>query len=230
MRLLSLRQSTLSLLLVTTALAQAPVLPALMIEALEVSDTDLAAYTRLVARANTAMRERHGVPLFLRAYTATSITGEPSATFALSPSGSFAGLMANRAAFATDSELSELRSELNALTTPAPATYLKTIRFDGTNTPGWLCNSMVRTTDESALLARVEALAAGLSLPDMSPPLINVFRILAGSYPATHLVSINAQSGQHLALLLDSLITAPNPLSLVPIEIVDTKLYHELIE
>lgn len=201
-------------------------MPTLMIEPVTVSDP--VAYAALVAKANQVMREQHKVPLFLRAYVATSVTGQTQPGFNLSPSGSLAGIMANREIFNRTPALAEIRAQINALTRPGPATYLKAVRFDGTNTPGWLSNTLVKTDQESVLLERVARLKAALAVPPAEPPMINVFRVFAGAGTATHLVSINAASSVQLAKFLDALNAVPLSLDAPPVAVLNNTLYEEL--
>jgi len=216
----------LSWILFFTGPAFSQFLPTLMIEPVTVSDP--VAYAALVAKANQIMREQHKVPLFLRAYVSTSITGQTQPGFNLSPSASMAGIIANRETFARAPALAEIRAQINAITRPGPATYLKAIRFDGTNTPGWLGNTLVETDQEAVLLERVTLLKAALAVGPAEPPLINVFRVFAGAGPATHLVSINAASAVQLAQFLDILNSVPNPLNAPPITVLSTIPYEEL--
>lgn len=212
-------------LLAGPAFAQFP--PTLMIEPVTVADP--IAYARLLAEANRVMREQHKVPLFLRAYVSTSITGQTQPGFNLSPSTSLVGVMANRETFARASEFAELRAWINSVArVTGPATYLKAVRFDGTNTPGWLCNTMVETGDEAALLARVAQIKTTLSAAPAEAPFINVFRVVAGPDPATHLVSINTASSAQRAGCLDALAAQPSPLQIPPVTVLGSTLYEEL--
>lgn len=216
-----------------TAPAAATFLPALMIEDVELTDPDH--YVRLIGQANTAMREAHAVPLFLRLYATTSITGQHRRFFTLCPSGSFATLLANRAAFASDPALSLLHDELNALAQPGPAVMLKAVRFDGTFTPGWLNNFYVSTSNEAALVSRAAELTQLLTPAHatFAKPHLNVFRVVAGEPHYTHLVSVNASSAAHLADVLDRLaaagwtLTSNDPAA--PCAVVHNTLYEELL-
>jgi len=217
------------LLLFLTTAARGAFLPTIRIEAVEVSDPP--AYASLVARANEAMRTKYQVALFLRAYSAIVPPGEPSASFTLSPAASSGTLATNRERFASDSDLADLRRQLTAAAPSASMSVeLEAVRFDGTNAPGWLCNSLVRTNDESALLARVAELAA---LPAPAKPLINVFRVTQGTDAYTHLVSINAASATELAALLQSFAARAGTLEFshasgTRCTLVATTLYREM--
>ena len=194
------RGPPLILLMLFAAAARGAFLPTIRIEPVEVPDPP--AYAALVTRANEAMRTKYQVPLFLRAYSALVPGGEPPASFTLSPAANSAALATNRERFEADSDLVELRRQLAAASSAGAPVELQAVRFDGTNTPGWLCNSFVKTNDEPALLARVAELAAR---PAPVRPMINVFRVTAGSEAYTHLVSLNAASAPDLAALMESL-------------------------
>jgi hypothetical protein len=198
-----------------------------MIEPVSVADP--IAYARLLAEANRVMREQHKVPLFLRAYLSTSITGQTQPGFNLSQSASLAGVLANREIFARAPELADLRARINAVArVTGPAICLKAVRFDGTNTPGWLCNTMVETGDEAALLSRVAQIKTTLSAAPAEAPFINVFRVVTGPGPATHLVSINAASSSQRAGCLDALAAQPSSLQIPPVAVLGSNLYEEL--
>jgi hypothetical protein len=207
--------------------------PALFLE--EQTMSDVPAYTAALARANALMRANHGVPLFLRAYAAPALAGGSGETFSLSPAASFEALLKNTQTFATDSALADVRREIAAATAPGRGTYLKAVRFDGTNAPGWLWNSRVKTDDEPALLARVAELAALLlaAAPDRGPPSVNVFRVVAGHTGYTHLVSLNTAGPADLAACLDALAAAAFTLEFsrgtgARAEIVRSGVYREL--
>lgn len=222
-----MRPALFALLLLLAGPAFAQFLPTLVIEPVSISDP--IAYAGLLAEANRVMREQHKTPLFLRTYVSTSITGQAQAAFNLSPSASFAGIMANRETFARAPELAAIRSQINTIArVTGPATYLKAVRFDGTNTPGWLSNKMVATSDETALLERVALIKTTLSAAPAEAPFINVFRVIAGPGPATHLVSINATSSVQLAGCLDALAAQPSSLHAPPVAVLSSTLYEEV--
>jgi hypothetical protein len=213
--------------LLTPGVANSDFLPVIMVESITIRAPDT--YAALVAEANTVMRERHAAPLYLRAYVAPTITGADFQGFALSPSASLTSLMAARTAFTADPSLADLREKLQALTLSGESTYLKAIRFDGTYTPGWLCNTLVKTTDETALLQRVQALVEQLSQPDTEPVFINVFRVIAGPGPSSHLVSINAPSSADLAIKLDRALAPLDTLTDSSVRLISRTFYRELI-
>ena len=206
---------------------RAEFLPVLMIE--PVTTETPAALASLVQDANTLMRERHETPLFLRVYAQPAMSGSRRHGFLLSPAASFSGLMANQNAFRTDPKLEPLRKQFAALPEPGPASYLKAIRFAGTNTPGWLCNALIETADESRLLHEVDALTTLLQAAGDPPPLINVFRFISGPGPATHLVSINAASHQQLGTYLDRLLLGPSLLNDPGLTVLSKTIYEELV-
>ncbi len=139
------RGPVLAMLLLGAIAARAEFLPALRIEAVQVSDPK--AYAALVAQANEAMRTKHQVPLFLRAYAATTLAGETCSAFTLSPAGSFEILQKNSTLFSADPDLADLRKKLRHGGPATSPTWFKAVRFDGTNTPGWLFNTLVKTDD-----------------------------------------------------------------------------------
>lgn len=216
-----------TLALLTPVLGESGFLPVLMIEPITISAPE--EYAHRIAEINSLMRERHNTPLYIRAYVRPAMTGSEPQGFALSPSASMSGLMAARAAFLADPTLGKTRGRLKAITSNGPASYLKAVRFDGTHTPGWLCNTLVRTADETALLERVETMAALLTDSGDSPLLINVFRFIAGPGPETHLVSINTASSADLATRLDRLLEHPDPLNATSITLISRTVFHELI-
>lgn len=222
----------LPLLLLNVLSARGEFLPTLLIVDVQVSDP--AAYTKLIAQANGTMRTKHQVPLFLRAYESISLPEKTPARFALYPGASAEALAANRRLFAADPELVDLRAQLDRLVSAGPEILLKAVRFDGTNTPGWLINTLVKTDDEASLLARVVEFSSRLTLPDRPKPLINVFRVTAGTSAYTHLVSVNSATAEQLverrgALTATGLSLAfANP-SGTRCEIVLTTEYRELL-
>lgn len=223
----------LACLLLGAAAARGQFRPAILVEELTVSDPP--AFAAAIAQANALMRTHHEVPLFLRAYATPVLAGGSGAAFSLSPAASFEALLKNTQAFAADPALAEVRRQLVAATTPGPGTFLKAVRFDGTNTPGWLLNTRVKTDDEPALLARVAEWAAQLNGTgsDTGKPLINVFRVVAGHSGYTHLVSLNTAGSAELAARLDALAASPLTLAFsagsgARCEIVHSAIYREL--
>lgn len=223
----------LACLLLGSVAGRAQFRPAILVEELVVADPP--ALAAAVARANVLMRAHHDVPLFLRAYAATGVAGGSAAAFSLSPAASFEALLKNTRAFAAHQALADVRRQLIAATKPGTGTYLKAVRFDGTNTPGWLLNTRVKTDDEAALLARVSDWAAQLAAtgPAAATPRVNVFRVVAGHSGYTHLVSLNTADSAELGARLDAL--AAGPLSLTfslssgaRCEIIDSAVYREL--
>lgn len=178
-------------------------LPVLLVESANVSDSET--FASLVNDINTAMREGHDIPLFLRAYESHTVASTDTTKFILSPSSNYVSLLENHRIFSTDSALEPLRTQLSALASFGAPAYLQAVRFDGTNTPGWLNNFYVETSDESRLLEKVSALAAWLKGNNGEPALINVFHVIAGQPGFTHLVSINLQNSQSMGAFLDSL-------------------------
>lgn len=212
---------------VNAAMGSAQLMPALAVEQLEISDT--AGYAALVDEINAAMKEKYEVPLFLRAYESTSNSGLAARAFSLSPAGSFEDLMANQYKFEGDDAFAGFRERLDRMSVASPRVYLKAVRFDGTNSPGWLLNTLVKTADEAALL---EALAVGI-FGSESEPKVNVFRVVAGSASFTHLVSLNFDSRAALGAGLD--LIADRSWSLahaedgtLVCEIVESVVYREL--
>jgi hypothetical protein len=222
----------LAALLFCAVTARADFLPALRID--EVGITDSKSYAQLVATTNDVMRTRHQVPLFLRAYAATALTGATVSVFTLSPADSFATLQKNGATFATDPDLADLRDRMNAHGHTGAATWLKAVRFDGTHAPGWLLNTLVNTRDEPALLARVASLAAQLTESGRAPPKFNVFRVVAGESTYTHLVSLNEASEPDLAARLDAIAASGWTLAFSGADgnacvVVQSTIYGELV-
>lgn len=228
----SVRGHWLVWLLLCAVAARAEFLPALRIEEVQIAEPR--GYTQLVAQTNEAMRTRHQVLLFLRAYVATTLTGETRSAFTLSPAGSFEILQKNGATFSADPDLADLREKLRLAGPVTSSTHLKAVRFDGTNTPGWLFNTLVKTSDEPALLSRVAELATRLGQPGRPPPKLNVFRVVAGHSTYTHLVSLNEASESDLATRLDAIaaagwtpeFSAPSGESCV---IVQSTIYREML-
>jgi|GEM_PF-5532010 len=186
------------------------IFPAIAVESVEIEDP--VSYALLIEEANEFMRAEYAVPLFLRAYSASTLLGEPGESFLLSPSLSFDGLLANEAAFASDPRLKGLREQFAAVRALGSKTYLKAVRFDGTNTPGWLFNSLVQVPEEELLLKLMGRWTDTLSEADLELPKLNIFRVIAGDASFTHLVSVNAVSSEHLAQLLDLIAAAGWPL------------------
>lgn len=228
----SIRGHWLAGLLLCAVAARAEFLPALRIEEVQIADPR--SYAQHVAQTNEAMRTKHQVPLFLRAYIATTLTGESRSAFTLSPAGSFEILQKNGATFSADPDLADLREKLRLAGPATSTTHLKAVRFDGTNTPGWLFNTLVKTSDEPALLSRVAELATRLGQSGRPPPKLNVFRVIAGHSAYTHLVSLNEASEPDLAARLDAIAAAgwtlefstPNGESCV---IVQSTIYREML-
>jgi hypothetical protein len=182
---------------------RAQVLPTLAIA--EVAVSDVAAYGRLIEQANQAMRERHGVPLFLRAYGTLTAGGTMENIFSLRPADTLEHLAENAGAFAADPELRSVRMGIDAVARTGAMTYLKAIRFDGTNAPGFLINTQVKSGDEADLLLRVEALVETLRAVGLSNAKLNVFRVIEGDGSFTHLVSINLDSPGNAAKAMDAI-------------------------
>ncbi len=212
--------------------AKAEFLPALRIDEVQIADPKR--FAQVVATTNQAMRTQHEVPLFLRAYGATSLTGEIISAFTLSPADSFETLKKNAATFSTDPDLSAMREKMNEIGRSGPTTWLKAVRFDGTHAPGWLLNTLVNASSESALLARVAELGALLAQSGRPPPKLNVFRVIAGRGGYTHLVSLNEASERDLAARMDAIAAAgwtlefsgPSGVSCV---IIQSTIYGELL-
>lgn len=181
----------------------AQVMPALSVQYVEASDSEQ--YADFVKAANAAMRARHDVGLYLRAYETRAITGQHGELFLLSPAGTFEQLFDNERQFAKHSDLADLRRQLGTVNPTAPRFYLKAIRFDGTNTPGWLLNTWVICDQEDVLLAAARDLKVALPAGTDDPLMINVFRIVAGPATATHLMSFNFPSAAKLSATLDAL-------------------------
>lgn len=188
---------------VCVATCNAQILPALSVEPLKISDA--AAYGTLVEEINAAMKTEYGVPLFLRAYESTSMTGRGDRAFSLSPSVSFEALLENHARFEDNEKFSELRGRLDILSDSSGRVFLKAVRFDGTNSPGWLLNYLVRADDEEALLLGIASELQGLGLEEKGSPMLNVFRVVAGQSQFTHLVSLNFASSIALGAGMDAI-------------------------
>lgn len=101
-----------------------------------------------------------------------------------------------------------LRLRLAACVREEKATYLNAIRFDGTNTPGWLLNIFVNVEQEADVLQYADGLGQLMCATDLPPALINVFRVIVGESGFTHLVSVNLASREDLGKFLDCLETA----------------------
>lgn len=218
-------------LLPLTPTSRAEFLPALLIREGEIANPPT--YARLVARANVAMRTKHQVPLFLRAYAAISPVDPQRAAFALWPGATAEAVRTNQQLFATAPDLADLARQLSSAGPTGPETSLQAVRFDGTHTPGWLINTRVQTNDESALLARVAILATRLSPPGQPKPLINVFRVASAAATFTHLVSINTASAAELARQHAALTAGDEPLAFTDpagprCTIIDRTPYREL--
>jgi hypothetical protein len=214
------RRLALGMLSLVCLVEAAEFLPALALAPIEVAKAP--AVSALVDRLNAAMRERHEVPLFLRVYQEISLGGQPVPRgFALCPSDSFAGLVANWRKLEGDGALESLRTEWQALAGGVPVTQVKAVRFDGTNAPGWLLNTWVRANNEAALLAWVAAWVDGAGEIK-----VNVFRVMSGAGKATHLVSANAASEEQLARFMDEVSASPSwPAG---VERVDGAIYREV--
>jgi hypothetical protein len=185
-------------LLATTTLRAAtpasdpPLLPTLLIEAVKISDPRT--YASLVQQINTRMRGTHAVPLFLRAYVSTTIPPGDGGAFLLCPSASMETLLRNRELFSTHDDFTALRKQLEPSRAGGAGTYLKAVRFDGTNNPGCLFNSCVATNREASILERIGELERLLEKREVGKPMINVFRVVSSAATYTHLVSINSPS------------------------------------
>lgn len=162
-------------------------------------------YVTLINDINELMRTRHEVPLFLRGYESLTLSGGKKETFQLIPATSFADLAQNEQSFSTDPAFSELKTRLGSTTQSLNRIYLKAIRFDGTNSPGWLINTFVDSSDESNLLKRVVELKSLLSKHGIETAKINAFRSIVGSSQLSHLVSINLASVNQLGEVIDIL-------------------------
>jgi len=176
-------------------------LPAIAVVELHV--TDSAGYAKLVGEINQAMKEKYGVPLFLRAYGSSNLTGEIVEAFSLSPSATFENLADNQQRFLSDPKFGSYREELKHMGNHGRKTWLKAVRFDGTNSPGWLLNYLVDTRDEAGLLQRIEQFSALSENQGLEVPLINVFRVIVGESSFTHLVSVNTDSAEKIAKIMD---------------------------
>lgn len=200
----------------------AQILPALLVEDIKISDS--AAYADLLDEINAEMKDRYGVPLFLRGYESISTVGRGTRAFSLSPSASFEALAANHQRFEETDEFAGYRERLEALSVASGQTYLKGIRFDGTNSPGWLMNVTVKAEDEDRLLERVEALA----FSDAFEPKVNVFRVLVGEGRFTHLVSLNFESRAALGAGMDEIARQGWRLEFEGCELVESVAFREL--
>jgi hypothetical protein len=82
----------------------------------------------------------------------------------------------------------ELRESLAAVSTSSGAkTYLKAVRFDGTNNPGVLLNSLVSSNSEESLLSHLNEWELSLKAKEVEVPNTNVFRVILGDGSMTHL-------------------------------------------
>ena len=186
----------------TYVLAAEPFLPSLLIAEVESNSRD--DFIDSLAAVNLRMSEQHGVVPFLRYYQRTGLDVQGSQGFILSPADSFATAFANLQLFAQGATIRSSQDQPALVVQLGVTTYLQAIRFDGTNTPGWLNNIQLASADESALLAVVEEFAQQLEGEGIAAPMINVFRVVAGEAGYTHLVSINTASSERLAMLLDA--------------------------
>ncbi|GAB5558529.1 MAG: hypothetical protein SynsKO_01760 [Synoicihabitans sp.] len=214
-----------TLVMLQTGAGRAEVRPVIKVEPITItSPADIAATVR---NANELMRAQHEVPLFLRAYFSPTLTGEEMEGFLLSPSLTMAGLLNNEQQFVADPASQVLREKLRAISRTGPARIFKSIRFDGTHSPGWLNNYVLHASDETELLACVERLAASLTFDENEPVYLNVFRLISGPGSETHFVSINAGSAQALGDQIDQLTTLPDPLDSPTIRVLSRTIYSE---
>ena len=222
---------SLCLLLWNHLLGEMQIRPALCIEPIEI--TDASAYGELLATINTQMKDRYDVPLYLRSYATDSISGRMHGAFALSPSLTLEGLLKNEERFSSDLEMETIRQNLASVSrSVGPKTYLKAVRFDGTNTPGYLFNSLVAAESEDALLDYLDASLVALGDTGEMPK-VNVFRVLAGDGSFTHLVSFNLGSMDAVGALLDRVAEAKWGLEFTSSEgehckLVQQAIYYEL--
>lgn len=214
------------LFLTLVSCGRAQFLPTLKIEPVAIIDP--AALAGVVSRINGKMQELHGIPFYVRVYASFDGENEVRDAFALYPSADPAGIEANQRLFATNPAFAELKQQYDELAKTGPATMLKAVRFDGTHAPGRLSNTLLKVSDESALLSQVRALAELLAATDRGPPKINVFRVFVGEPGWTHLVSINAGSDEHLADSLERLEASDFAWSSDSAELVRTRQYIEL--
>lgn len=203
--------------------AKPTILPALIVEPVEILDE--AAYARVLSAINAKMKMEHAVPLFLRAYYSDSLDGGMQSAFALSPALTFEALLKNQEVFGEDFNFVELRAAMAAVCqSSGPKTYLKAVRFDGTNSPGVLLNSLVKTDSESMLLEHLEEWMQSVAGLEVELPKLNVFRVISGEGSFTHLVSFNLKSVESAGLLMDQLAVLPLPV----VNESPTVLYHEI--
>ncbi len=220
------------LLLVVQVVVQAearaaePFLPVLFVAEVRVQEFDR--FAQALSTIDAVMRSTHNTSPFYRAYVQHGLETTSASGFLLSPAATFAQAFANLRVFNSEPALADSRSELAKVVEFATTTYLKAVRFDGTNTPGWLNNLLVDATNEDVLLQAVEELTSMLE-SESGRPMINVFRVVAGSNDFTHLVSINAASETGLAVLLETLASLSPPLSNAGISVVRNALYFELL-
>jgi hypothetical protein len=204
-------------------------LPAIAVERLTVKDSP--AMTALVDEMNTQMRQRHAVPLFVRAYRAVTLGETAGEAFVLYPAVSFAALCLQQTHFAADPDLASLRKRFTELPRTHLPALLKAVRFDGAHRPGWLFNSLVQTSNEAALLKHLAAWIPQAEPDNPQPRRLNVFRVIVGDGLFTHLVSFNLPNWESLVTLLDSFAQREAG-SLFPeaVTIHHQALYHELAE
>lgn len=203
--------------------ASEPIFPTILVEPIEILDPQ--GYAQRMHQVNAEMKATHGVPLFLRAYTARGMDGRATASFQLSPALSFESLLSNQAFFAENATLRESLAQV-ARPTGAP-TYLKAIRFDGTNQPGWLINTLLQSDDESVLVEKIEAWMDRFPESELRPK-VNLFRVLVGSDAYSHLLSINTDSGASLGKILDYLARTDGQLPIPRSMIRQQTIYQEI--
>lgn len=178
-------------------------LPALMIE--QITTDDPRAMIEALKQINAGMNSAAGVPQFLRLYQTQSLGNLETSGFLLSPAGDFTALLENNRRFIVDPKLARARSELDATTHLGAPVFLKAVRFDGTNTPGWLNNYLIRTDNEDRLLQSVANLH-NIAQGSGGQVLVNVFRVVAGETDYTHLVSFNVANREALGSLMNVMV------------------------
>lgn len=187
--------------------SSAAIFPVIIIEEVEITDSH--DHAQLIGQINEAMNDKYGVSPFLRLYQNTSVSGKAIDTFTLSPSLTFEGLDKNQQLFKSDPDFAEYRQKLDNLSRASKKSYLKSIQFDGTHTPGWLFNHLILTSHETELLDHLNGLKVLVSNHGMPEPKINIFRVIAGETAFSHLVSINAASAEDIAKIMDVLSASP---------------------